>query len=79
MPSRTEAPSMPADESRREVAAILTRGVLRLRRVAQIGVRPDTPRSQNLPQNGLELSNETRLSVSDGTGGLRLRDEGDNA
>ncbi len=70
---------MRAAERRREVAAILARGVLRLRRVAQIGVRPDTPKSQDLRENGLELPGETRLSVSDGTRGLRLREEGDNA
>ena len=79
MPSRTEAPSTPADERRREVAAILARGILRLRRVAQIGVRSDAPKSQDLRENGLELPGETRLSVSDGTRGLRLRDVGDNA
>ncbi len=79
MPSRTEAPSMPANERRREVAAILARGVLRLRRIARIGVHPNAPKSQDLRENGLELPGETRLSVSDGTRGLRLRDEGDNA
>ncbi len=79
MPSRTEASSMPANERRREVAAILARGVLRLRRVAQIGGIMHAPKSQDLRENGLELPGETRLSVSDGTRGLRLRDEGDNA
>ncbi len=79
MPSRTEAPSMPADERRREVVAILARGILRLRRVAQIGVRSDAPKSQDLRENGLELPDETRLSVSDGTRGFTPRGDGDDA
>ena len=79
MPQRTEANSMSADERRREVAAILARGVLRLRRIARIGGTTPAPESQNLPENGLELPGETRLSGSDATHGLRLRDDGDNA
>jgi hypothetical protein len=79
MPRRTEAPSMPAEERCREVAAILARGVLRVRRVTRIGVHLHAPESQDLRENGLELSNETRLSVSDGTRGLHLRHNGDDA
>jgi len=79
MPRRTEAHSMSADERRREVAAILARGILRLGRNARIGGNMHAPESQNLPKNGLELPGDTRLSVSDGTRGLRLRDDGDNA
>ena len=78
MPSRTETPSMPANERRCEVAAILARGVRRLRRTARIGVHLHAPKSQDLRENGLELPGETRLSVSDGTRGLRLRDDGDD-
>jgi hypothetical protein len=79
MPRRTEAPSMSAEERRREVAAILARGILRLRRIARIGGDMRAPESQNSPENGLEVRGETRLSASDGTHGLRLRDQGDNA
>ena len=78
MPRRAEAPSMSADERRRQVAAILARGVLRLRHIARIGGNTHAPESQNSPENGLELPGETRLSVPDGTRGLRLRDDGDN-
>ncbi len=80
MPRRTEAPSMSADERRREVAAILARGILRLRRNGnvRIGGNMHAPESQGLSENGLELRGETRLSVSDGTRGLRLRDDGDD-
>lgn len=79
MPNSTEAPSMPADERRREVAAILARGVWRLRRIARIGRDTHAPESQNSAENGLELPAGTRLSVSDSTRGLRLRDDGGNA
>ncbi len=79
MPRRTEAPSMSADERRREVAAILARGILRLRRIARIGGDMSAPESQNSPENGLELPGEPRVSVSGSTRGSRLRDQGDNA
>ena len=79
MPRRTEAQPISPVERRREVAAILARGILRLRRIARIGGNMHAPESQDLPENGLELPGETRLSVSDGTRGLRLRDDGDNA
>ncbi len=79
MPDYTEAPSMPPDERRREIAAILARGILRLRRIARIGGNMHAPESLNVPENGLELPGKTRLSVSDRTSGLRLRDDGDNA
>ncbi len=69
---------MPPSERRREVAAILARGVLRLRRITRIGVHLHAQKSQDLRENRLELSSETRLSVSQGTRGLRLRDDGDD-
>ena len=78
MPRRTETQYTSPDERRREVAAILARGVLRWRGQAGTeGIAP-TP-DGNSPDSGLELSGETRLSVSDGTRGLRLRDVGDRA
>ena len=70
---------MSEDERRREVAAILARGVLRLRCIARVDENMHAPESQNVPENGLELPGETRLSVSDGTRGLRLRNDGDDA
>ena len=79
MPRRMEAQPISPVERRREVAAILARGILRLRRMARIGGIMHVPESQDLPENGLELPGETRLSVSDGTRGLRLRDDGDEA
>ena len=68
-----------ADERRREVVAVLARGVLRLRRIARTGGNMHAPKSRSLPENDLELPGETRLSVPDATRGLRLRDDGDNA
>lgn len=79
MQRSTEAHFKSAEERRREVAAILARGVLRLRRVARIRGNIPTPESRDLSEKGLEFPGETRLSASDGTRGLRLRDDGDNA
>ena len=79
MPVCTEANPMSPNERRRQVAAILARGVLRQRRIARIGRTTHAPESQDLAEKGLELPAETRLSVSDDTRGLRLRDNGDNA
>ena len=66
-------------DRRRQIASILARGVLRLRRKARIGEITHAQESQNLAKTGLELLGEKRLSVAHGTRGLRLRDEGDNA
>ena len=79
MPRRTQTPSMPAEERCREVAAILARGILRLRRNARIGGNIHAPESQDFSENGLELPGETRLSVSDGTRGLHPGHNGDDA
>jgi len=78
MPRLIEAECTSPAERRQEVAAILARGVLRWReraRAAEIAPTPDW----NSPGSGLELSGETRLSVSHSTRGLRLRAVGDNA
>jgi hypothetical protein len=78
MPRLIEAQCLSPAERRREVAAILARGVLRWRGQARTeGIAP-TP-DGNSSENGLEFRRGTRLSVSDGTRGLRLRDDGDNA
>ena len=65
-------------ERRREVAAILARGVIRWRKRARAAGIAPTPESPESHENGLELPGETRLSVSDGTRGLRLRHNGDD-
>ena len=78
MPRLIETQCLSPAERRREVVAILARGVLRWREQARTGGMAPTP-DGNSPENGLELSGETRLSVSHGTRGLRLRDDGDNA
>ena len=77
MPSRTEEQPMSADERRRSIAAILAKGVIRWRRRARAARIAPTPESSESLKNGLELRGKTRLSVSEGTRGLRLRDDGD--
>ena len=67
MNSRTAARSgeLPAEERRRQIAAILARGVEHyLRRGRETQVSPTQTSSQVSP-GGLEVSGETRLSVSE--------------
>lgn len=78
MPSRTEAHLMSANERRRSIAAILAKGVICWRRRARAAGIAPTPESSESLENGLELRGEATLSVSDGTRGLRLRDDGDD-
>lgn len=78
MPSRTDAPLSPA-ERRRQVASILARGVIRFRRQAKSAAISDAQKSAPAAENRLELSRETRLSVSDGTRGFTVRADGDDA
>lgn len=78
MPTRTEAPLDPS-ERRRQVASILARGVVRWRRRAKAAAIIDAQESSPTAENRLELSRETRLSVSDGTRGFTPRDNGDDA
>ena len=66
-------------ERRREVASILARGVVRWCRRAKAAGIIDAQKSRRGREIGLELSRETRLSVSDGTRGLWPRDDGDEA
>jgi len=68
----------PADR-RREVASILAKGILRLRRVNQTGGFKLAAESSPERRNCLEFPCETRLSVVNGTRGLRSRDDGDDA
>lgn len=77
MPSRTDAPLDPADR-RRQVASILARGVIRLRRQVKATTIIDAQESAPAAENRLELSRKTRLSVSDGTRGFTMRADGDD-
>ncbi|MGE0479942.1 MAG: hypothetical protein AB7Q17_05655 [Phycisphaerae bacterium] len=78
MPTRTEAPLDPS-ERRQQVASILARGVIRQRRQAKLTRLVDAQKSAPAAENPLELSRETRLSVSDGTRGFTMRADGDDA
>ena len=79
MPRRKEAhPILPRDR-RREVASILAKGVVRWHRKVKALGNVDAQESSPDARNCLEFPGETRLSASDGTRGLRLRDEGDDA
>lgn len=77
MPKRTDAPLDPA-ERRRQVASILARGVVRWRRRVNVTGISDAQESPPSAKNRLELVRETRLSVSDGTGGFTPRGDGDD-
>jgi hypothetical protein len=66
-------------ERRCQVAVILAKGVLRLRRIYQTRGFPPAPESSPDARNCLEFSRETRLSVVNGTRGLGPRGEGDDA
>ena len=85
MPKRTDAPLDPA-ERRRQVASILARGVVRWRRQMKATTISDAQESAPAGEKRLELSRETRLSVSDGTRGVTgetpippPQDDGDDA
>ena len=65
-------------ERHRQVAAILARGVLRLRRIYQTRGFAHAPESLPDGQNCLEFPSETRLSVVNGTRGFTPRDDGDD-
>ncbi len=79
MPSSTKHPPLEPNDRRREVARILARGVIRWRKRAQVGHFAHTEAPQNPSGTGLAQCGETSLSLSDGTRGLRLRDDGDEA
>lgn len=78
MHKRTDAPLSPA-ERRRQVASILARGVMCLRRQAKSTAIIAAQESAPTAGNRLELSRKTRLSVSDGTRGFTMRADGDDA
>ncbi len=77
MPSRTEAPLSPV-ERRHQLASILARGVIRLHRQAKSTAILHAQESAPAVETRLELSRETRLSVSDGTRGFTMRADGDD-
>jgi len=79
MPRRTEAHPILPRERRREVAAILARGVVRWHRKARAEGCLSTAESPPMAKKSLEFPGETRLSASYGTRGLRPQDEGDDA
>ena len=78
MPRYRESPPISVKERRREVAAILARGVLRLRRTARVGGVTSDPECESSSENGVEVLPKTRLSVAGPTRGLRLRDDGED-
>ena len=85
MLNRTDAPFSPTDCGG-QVGSILARGVIRWRRQAKLTTISDAQESAPTGENRLELSRETRLSVSEGTRGLTgetpippMRADGDDA
>ena len=79
MPNHRDDPVLTPDERRRRVAAILVKGVTRWRRRAKAGGLMHAQESSPERRIPLELPGETRLSGSDGTRRLSLRDHGDTA
>ncbi|MEW6198090.1 MAG: hypothetical protein AB1601_05420 [Planctomycetota bacterium] len=77
MPKHQNDEHLSPAERRREVASILAKGVVRWCRRAKAAGIIDAQKSRPGREIGLELSRETRLSVSDGTRGLWPRDDGD--
>jgi len=79
MPKQRADERLSPAERRREVASILAKGVVRWHRMARTAGKLDAQKSSPRREIGLELLRETRLSVVNGTRGLRLRDDGDEA
>ncbi len=79
MPDHRECSTLSPDDRRREVASILAKGVIRWRKRARAARFMHAPQSSDPTEKGLEVSAETRLSVSDDPRGLWPRDDGDNA
>ena len=79
MPNHRDKPVLTLDERRRRIAAILAKGVIRWRRQAKAAGITDAQESSPGGETRLELSGETRLSVSDGTRGFTPWNDGDNA
>jgi hypothetical protein len=79
MSLHTSEPALSPDERRRQVAAILAKGVMRWRRRAKNAGIIDAPELSPDREIGLELCRETRLSVVNDTRGFTPRDDGDDA
>ncbi len=79
MPLRASESTISPVDRRRQVASILAKGVIRWRRRAKTASIIDAQESAPAGEDRLELSRETRLSVSDDTRGLSPRDDGDEA
>lgn len=79
MPCSQAAIPLSPDERRREIAAALAKGVVRYRRIAPFNEITEARSDEESTRTGLDFLGDTRLSVSHGTGGLGLPDEGDNA
>ena len=79
MPKQRSYEKLSPVERRHQVAVILAKGVVRWRRRAKAAGIIDAQESSPGRDTRLELSRETRLSVSDGTRGLSPRDDGDEA
>lgn len=72
---RNHMPCTSNGDRRREVAALLARGVIRWRRRARVDGIIDAKKSPPSPETRLELPGETPLSV--GTRGFTPRSDGD--
>jgi len=79
MPKQCAVEHLSTADRRREVASILAKGVVRWHRMAKTTGDFDAQESSPGREIGLELSRETRLTVSDGTRGFTPRDDGDEA
>ena len=66
-------------ERRRQVAAILAKGVVRWRKQAKSGGFMPAQKSPPVLKKRLDLPGETRLSVSNRTRGFTPRDDGDDS
>lgn len=78
MPSGESEPMLSPAERGRQVASILARGVIRWHRRAKSAGIIDPEKPPPAGETRLELSGETRISVSDGTRGFTPRDDGDH-
>lgn len=67
--------TIPPDRRRREVAAILARGVLRCRRTVQLAASSTPQKSANSAKNSLGLDADSSPCVSTGPGGYGPRDQ----
>lgn len=79
MLSHDSGPTLSPIERRHQVASLLAKGVLRLRRIYQTRAFTHAPESSPEARNCLEFPGETRLSVVNGTRGFTPRNDGDDA